>query len=257
MTAPQPCDCHAWARIDDIPASAVGMHSPAEWCAFLELATDILWAATGRRWRGRTSTAEVVLRAAPPRPGEGSYPYHRSWGACGCFAGWSEYGYPLWRDFTGPFRHEAPASIRLPHSDVTRILSVEIDGEPLTAWRLDGAWLTRTDGCPWPVCHDRAVVRYEHGLQPPRGARLACVELAVEFGRAASDDPDRPCRLPQRVQSVTRQGITYETLDDMEFLSQGLTGLYTVDAWIRSVNPYGRPVEASVWSPDLPRARRI
>lgn len=233
------------------------MHSPTQWCAFLELATDILWSATGRRWRGSTATVEVVLRAAPPRPGEGAYPYHRSWGHCGCWVGWSEYGFPVWRDLALPLTHEAPAAVRLPHSDVTEVVSVEIDGAAFSDWRLDGAWITRTDGRGWPVCHDQTVVTYRHGLQPPPGGRAACVELAVEFGRAASDDPDRACRLPERVQSVTRQGITFDALDDMEFLSQGLTGIYSVDVWIRSVNPYGRPRSGQVWSPDLPIARRV
>jgi hypothetical protein len=137
------------------------------------------------------------------------------------------------------------------------VAAVAVDEVAFTAWRLDGAWLTRTDGCGWPTCRERAIVTYQYGRLPPPAGRLACVELAVEFGRASSDNPDRACRLPQRVQSVTRQGISFAALDDMEFLSEGLTGLYSIDLWVRSVNPYGRSAAGSVWSPDLPRARRV
>jgi hypothetical protein len=141
------------------------------------------------------------------------------------------------------------------HPDVTAVTMVAIDEVPFTGWRLDGSWLARTDGCGWPVCHERAVVTYAYGIDPPDAGRLACVELAVEFGRSSSEDPDQPCRLPQRVQSVTRQGITFETLDNMEFLDAGLTGLYLCDAFIKAANPYGRKQAASVWSPDLLRSR--
>ncbi|GAA0897720.1 hypothetical protein [Pseudonocardia zijingensis] len=249
-----PAGCSAWADVDDIPTSAVGMHSPPEWCTYLELATDVLWALTGRRWRGQSLAAEVLLRPEPPRAGEaGGWPWHRSWGTCRCYGGPGLAGL-LWRDPIGG--HVEPTGIRLPHPDVTEVVAVTVDDVAFHAWRLDGSWLTRTDGCGWPTCRDRTLVTYLYGRTPPSAGRLACVELAVEFGRASASNPDRPCRLPQRVQSVTRQGLTFAALDDMEFLSEGLTGLYTVDLWIRSVNPYARPAAGSVWSPDLPRARR-
>lgn len=254
MTAPAPVSgCSAWAGVEDIPARAAGLHHPTAWCGFLALATDVLWAATGRRWRGETLTEEVALRAAPPRPGEGAWPYHRSWGRC-CFTGLDIDGNPRWALGTG--RHHAPAAVRLPRRDVVAVDVVELDGEPFEAWRLDGSWLTRSDGHGWPVCGDRTTVSYRYGHRPPEAGRTACVELAVELGRAAHPNPDQPCALPRRLQSVTRQGITFAALDDMEFLSEGLTGLYGVDLWIRSVNPHGRAQAGSVWSPDLPTAGR-
>lgn len=249
-----PAGCSAWAQVDDLPASAVGLHTEAQWCSYLGMATDILWSATGRRWRGASLTAEVALRAAPPRAGEGGWPYHRSWGHCACFAGTNILG-PRWADAV--YSHHEPAAIRLPHPDVTAVTSVSIDGELFTAWRLDGAWLARTDGRGWSACHDRSVVTYAYGHLPPDAGRMAAVELAVELGRAGSDsdDPDQRCRLPQRVQQVTRQAITYESLDPAGYLDQGLTGITSIDMWIRAVNPHGRKQAARVWSPDIPRAR--
>jgi hypothetical protein len=217
------------------------------------MATDILWSATGRRWRGAGLTAEVVLRAAPPRTGEDSgWSYHRSWGHCACYAGAGILG-PRWAD--APYGHHEPTKVRLPHPDVTSVSVVAVDDVPFDAWRLDGSWLARTDGRGWSACHDRSVVTYAYGHEPPDGGRLAVAQLAVEIGRDAADDPDQPCQLPRRVSSVTRQGLSYDSLDSMEFLDRGLTGLYAIDSWIRAANPHGRKQAATCWSPDLPRAR--
>lgn len=249
-----PSGCSAWAQVDDLPTSAVGLHDEAQWCGYLAMATDILWAATGRRWRGGPLAAEAVLRAATPRPGEAGWPYSRTWGRCGCNAGASASG-PRWADT--PHGHHEPVAIRLPHPDVVAVSAVTVDGQPFVGWQLDGAWLTRTDGHGWSMCRDTTVVTYTYGRPPPDAARMACVELAVELGIAGADDPgEHRCRLPMRVQSLTRQGITYEAIDSATYLDEGLTGITSIDLWLRSVNPYGRRQAAQLWSPDIVRARR-
>lgn len=251
MSAPAASGCATWADLADIPADSAELHAPQAWCGYLELATDVLWAATGRRWRGVELVENAVLRAAPPRAGEDSWSYDRSWGHCPCRIG-TVGNTPIWG--AGQYAHAAPLSVRIPRRDVTTIISVTLDGAPFAAWRLDGVWLTRTDGQPWPVCHERTVVTYRYGRLPPRAGVVACVELALEVGKSAAG---KPCALPKRLQSVTRQGITFAALDSLEFLDKGLTGLPTVDLWIRSVNPRGRAQEAQVWSPDLATARRV
>lgn len=253
MTAPV-SGCSAWAGLEDLPASTAEMHSPQDWCRYLAMATDILWAATGRRWRGPSTTESAVLRAARPRVGEAGWPYDESWGHCACFAGVTADLAPAWA--VGPYQHAAPTSVRLPRPDVTAVESVLVDGVAFDGWELDGSWLSRTDGRGWAVCGERTVVAYAFGREPGEGGQAACVELAVEIGRDASGSPDRACRLPRRLTSVTRQGVTFAALDKLEFLDKGLTGLLTVDMWIKSVNPRGRAQSATVWSPDLPRARR-
>lgn len=248
--------CAAWATYEDLPESAWDLHTTQKWCGYLMAATDILWAATGRRWRGEILTESVTLRPAPPRPGEGGWPYHSSWGHCGCFTGVANNGSLRWADaFRGA--HPAPAAVRLPRPDVTAVTSVLVDGAVFTAWRLDGSWLARIDGDTWPMCRDRVTVTYSFGRLPPDGARVATVELALELGRSTVLNPDQPCQLPRRLQSVTRQGITFAVLDTLEFLDKGLTGLMGVDLWLRSVNPRGRMQAATCWSPDLPVARRL
>lgn len=233
------------------------MFTPAEWCGFLSTATDILWSSTGRRWRGANLTETVALRAAPPRAGEGSWPYSTSWGNCPCYigVGYGQVGwYPQWRPDYG--RHVEPAAVRLPRSDLTGITTVLLDGGVFTDWALDGSWLARTDGQCWPVCGDRTSVTYTFGRVPPIAGVGACVTLAIELARYASPDPDQACTLPRRVTAITRQGISFAAIDDFRGLGDGLTGLFSVDAWIRSVNPKARLQTATCWSPDLAIARR-
>jgi hypothetical protein len=249
--------CSAWATYADLPEGPSRMFSPTEWCGFLSTATDILWSATGRRWRGAEQTETVALRAAPPRAGEGSWPYSETWGQCPCYlgVGYGSTGWvPQWR--LNWIRHTEPVAVRFPRSDVTGITTVLLDGGVFTGWALDGSWLARTDGRTWPVCGDRTSVTYTFGRPPPIAGVGACVTLAVELARYASPDPDEACQLPRRLTSVTRQGISFAAIDDLKFLDDGLTGLYSVDAFIRATNPKGRMQTAAAWSPDLPISRR-
>lgn len=238
----------SWAQIEDLPEDVVELHHSDMWEWYLALATDVLWASTGRRWRGASLAATASLQPAAPRHGDldrtAPSGWHRSWGVCSC-------AIPGWAYIPGR-AHPDPVRVRLPHDDVTRVDAVTIDGEPFTAYRLDGPWLTRTDRRGWPVCGDRAEVTYRYGRLAPLAGKAACVELAVELGKGAAG---KPCNLPKRIQSITRQGISY-TPDDMAFLGEGLTGLYATDLFIRSANPHGRTQAASVWSPDLLTARR-
>jgi hypothetical protein len=60
-----------------------------------------------------------------------------------------------------------------------------------------------------------------------------------------------------RTTSVSRQGVTMQTVDVEDILAKGLTGIYTVDLWILSVNPGGQKSKTTVYSPDMGRARRM
>lgn len=245
--------CSPWADLDDVPDAVREALDDTTLETWLAAASHILWALSGRRWLGGGCEADVVLRAAPPAPGEATYPYDRSWGRCGCWSGgWGADGWPLWlgRPRSG---HAAPYSVRLPHPNVTAVTGVTVGGAPFAAWRLDGGWLARTDGRGWGVCGDAATeVAYTYGLAPPEGGRELAAWLGAELAKAAVGGD---CRLPTRVQSVTRQGVTIAR-DDLAMLDKGRTGIYQVDLWLRAVNPHGRSEEALVWSPDLPSALR-
>jgi hypothetical protein len=84
--------------------------------------------------------------------------------------------------------------------------------------------------------------------------QMAARTLAIEFCKMwAGED----CELPQRVTSISRQGVSYTILDPQDFVQEGRTGLYMVDMFLKSVNPDKARNRARVFSPDTSRARRI
>lgn len=152
-------------------------------------------------------------------------------------------------------RHYSPVAVKLPRDHVTAVTAVTVNGESFAAYRLPGSgWLERTDGKAWEVCGDVTSVSYTWGVPPPESGKRAAVVLAVEFALAWNNDST--CQLPQRVQSVTRQGISVAVLDPQEFLDKGRTGLYLVDLFLSAANPHGLRRRARVWSPDIPVAQR-
>ena len=62
--------------------------------------------------------------------------------------------------------------------------------------------------------------------------------------------------MPQRVTSISRQGVSYTVLDNQDFIDELRTGLYVVDLFLKSTNPDKARAKARVFSPDVPRARR-
>lgn len=151
-------------------------------------------------------------------------------------------------------------------SGVDSVTSVMLDGVELSAsaYRLDNnRYLVRTDGGTWPDCQDMSAdpstpgsntfaVTYASGVPVPAGGQLAAGVLACQLAKAACGDA--ACKLPQRVQRVSRQGVEL-LFDDMSTLwTQGGTGLWIVDSWIASVNVSKRG--GRVASPDFRPVRR-
>jgi hypothetical protein len=97
-------------------------------------------------------------------------------------------------------------------------------------------------------------VTYSYGIEPPTLGKMAARTLAIEFAKLWSGDDD--CMLPQRVTSVSRQGVSYTILDSQDFIDDMRTGIYAVDLFLKSVNPDKARAKARVFTPDLPRARR-
>jgi len=117
---------------------------------------------------------------------------------------------------------------------------------------IDRAQIAPTSNSCWGSCTD-VTITYQYGAVPPIAGVHAATALANQFIWASTDD-DR-CTLPQRVTSVSRQGVSWTLLDTQDFLQEGRTGIYSVDLFLKVVNPDKARMRPRVFSPDLPAAR--
>lgn len=156
---------------------------------------------------------------------------------------------------------DAPYSLAVP-GPVADVIEVEIDGDTLPPenYRVEGRFIIRQDGGSWPTYQDRSLpdgsegtwsITYNKGIAVPVGGQIAAGVLALEIMRALCDDSE--CKLPERVQTITRQGVTMAMMDTFEGLDEGRTGLWLVDSWVSSVT---RPRRGgTVSSPDFNHTR--
>lgn len=260
-------ECGAYANYDD-PAAAQAL-----WEA---VATDLLWNWTGRVF----GVCEVTVRPCGGTCPESFTGWSTFWGRG---PGWDPFfpggggrgpargaaWYPVlvsgrWFNITcgciGSCTCEptGPTVLSLP-GPIQSVTEVRIDGQalPSTAYRVDRKrWLIRTDGGVWPRCQnmladpaadpDTFEVTYEHGIPVPIGGQVAVGRLACELALSACGEE---CALPERIQSLSRQGIsmTFQdlTADTIE------TGIWSIDSWVDSATK-PRPY-ASVKSVDTMR----
>lgn len=267
------CDgvCDAWTAFDD-PAAAQAMYEA--------IASDLLWNWTGRVF----GVCEVVVRPCGGDCSEAFTGWTTFWGRSDNWdpffpAGGGVVGgrpwYPVlvsgrWFNMvcgcagTCQCSPAGPTVLSLP-GPVQSVTEVRINGAalPPTAYRVDRKrWLIRTDGEVWPRCQnmladpatdqDTFEVTYERGIEVPIGGQVAAGRLACELALAACGSD--ACALPERVTTITRQGVTVGFADTYEDLKQGGTGIYSIDTWVASVtvNP---PAYASVKSIDTVRRR--
>jgi len=146
-----------------------------------------------------------------------------------------------------------------PVGDITEVW---LDGAVLdvTAYRVDnGNRLVRTDGECWPVCQDMTEdahgsaafsVTYYRGAGPDPLSLYIAGLLAAEYYKACT--ADKSCRLPARLQSVARQGVTYQ----VAFGEDDLTGIREVDDFVSRLNPYRLKMPPAIVSPDSRRPRQ-
>lgn len=234
--------CTPWCTPADLPDA---VQDGAEGAC--QAASDILYTASGRRWRGTCTREDLVIEVCP-----------------GAGPSWRE----VRRIVLGTGRGVGPRPtyrVQLPDYPVTAVESVAEQRLPTEAvtldgseWRLgNGRWLERlADGqrVAW-VGYD-LVLTYTYGAMPPEGGVRAAVEYATQLQHAAAGDS--ACQLPKRVQSITRQGVTIALLDSFDVFERGMTGLPAVDLWLKSVNPHGISRRAKVVSPDtMQPTRRI
>lgn len=114
----------------------------------------------------------------------------------------------------------------------------------------------KSSGC-WPDCNDLTLpniyegtwsVTVTYGKPVPELVKIAASEFACQLMKRCVG---RPCDLPQRIQSINRQGMSATFLDPMEFLKDGMTGIFLVDLAIKTYNPRKLFKRATVVSPDF------
>lgn len=233
-----------WIVDDDLgPCASVG--TPEQRARAIAVATELLYVASGRRFACHVDVvrpqqtnaacgcgASLVERAAAVRDG---------WPACGCGGG----------------------EIVLP-GPVSEIVAVTVDGAVLDAGAytlFDNRRLVRIDGNAWPCCQNLSLpagavgtwqIEYRHGTQPPVSGLSAAIELACETARFLAGDTN--CRLPRRLQTVTRQNVTVAVTDTQDFLDKGRIGLPLADYFLTYFGAPSRTGRrARIASPDTVR----
>jgi hypothetical protein len=92
-------------------------------------------------------------------------------------------------------------------------------------------------------------VDYRYGLTKlPESVDRAHSVLTDELTKAYAG---QPCRLPERITSVSRQGVSWTMIDPYDFLDNGRTGLYEVDSVLSHYNRGGAKARARTFSPDF------
>lgn len=249
--SPWPFEC-ACCKIDGASPEVTGNAIMA--------ATEILWAASGRRF------GECDVTGLMPCP-DGCDVTWGSWlNPTG--AGWGAWPNPAlisgrWFNLgcggcAGSCSCNSVSQFTLP-SPVSSVTQIVIAGAPVPtgSYRLEN-WrhVVRTDGLQWPTCNDGSwLVDVVVGNPVPTLGLLAAAELACEMVKACT--PGQTCRLPVRVQVLTRQGITQQFIDPEKFFTEGRIGLYLSDLFVQTFNPGGLKSRPLVVSPDRPVPRRV
>ncbi|AUM19880.1 hypothetical protein CSW53_13070 [Rhodococcus ruber] len=208
-----------------------------------DLAVSVLWALSGRQF----GQCPVIARPCPQTCSTSSGTYGAGW--------FPVFADGQWRNLTcgcpGSCTASGPKVVHLP-GPVGEVLTVTVAGVILdeAAWHLEGDRLYRVDGADWPRQDMNSpsgsdgtwTVTYTRGIPVPDGVGTLVGILTKEFLDACGGGK---CRLPRRVQSVSRQGVSYQMVDPTDIYRSGKTGLAEIDIWLAAVNPIAlqqRPV---------------
>ena len=168
--------------------------------------------------------------------------------------------------------------VHLPGRPIISVESVKLGGQEVTGWEVENrssirlprtcnSWIWSSSGWSWTgygSLHDALypkkcgplIVEYTYGSPPPEQIEKAIESLTCELDKAYSGDWGS-CRLPERVTSISRQGMDMTILDPQDFLENGKTGIVEVDLAISIFNRGKAKRRARVYSADYLPARRL
>lgn len=150
-------------------------------------------------------------------------------------------------------------NLRLRHTPVRSIESITFLGrtlDPSEYTLRNNAYIVREHSLPWllePI--NDLTVSYTYGTPPPAAGKRAALRLANEL--ILSDMGSANCSLPERISSVSRQGVSYTIMDPQTFMKEGKVGIYEVDLFLATVNPNKAKKRPKVFSVDRSRGERI
>lgn len=132
------------------------------------------------------------------------------------------------------------SAVVVPGDPIIDVTEITVDGtvvDPSLYALVDRRKIVRTDGEWWPCCQhvERAAtedgtfsVSYRYGAIPGQALLLALEVLACELATGWANDGE--CRLPRRLTSLVREGVSMAVLDPLQFLNDRKFGIYEVDA---------------------------
>lgn len=247
-------------------------YSPAVQQQALDFATYMIWAATGRQY----GLCQDTVRPCGTQRSDGFPAAGWYWDGYGTWIPyiWNGDWFNCWCGGGGPngcASCDPQCRVYLP-GPVNSIVNVQVNGATLPAsgasgynfFVLNEQWLIRTDTTQcWPMCADQNLspgdptafeVTYLRGRQPPSILTTAVSQYACEYAKGCVG---APCRLPFRIQSISRQGVSVQLATIEDVLKNGLTGLWEVDQAIMMVNPYGLKGRTRYYSPDLLEGNQV
>lgn len=280
MAEPSRSTCSPWATELDVCPPCNEYDFPLGLLdTTLQIASDLLFELSARQFPGlcsdkfRPCSQRIIYDGYPYR--QSSFPYYQSWSpltfgggfgdgfsggvsSCGCNTGLPSCG-------CGGL-----SELSLGVRPLVSIEEVKIDGViiPASSYRIDDyKTLVRIDGERWPCCQnlrladtelDTFSVSATFGVSPPAAGIHAAAILACELALACTPAAPGECRLPPKVQAVTRQGVSMVMLSPVELLQNGKTGIAEIDYFLVTYNPRGRRMSSAVFSPDVrSRARHV
>ena len=220
-----------------------------------QMASNVLWAMSGRKYSGITTVTERYITSldAFRYGGVSSKTFFPT------LINGSVENVPVedWRD--SAYQSDGSSSlsrIKLrgkPVQEIHLVRSIYTGTiiEPDTYYVAEHASIIAYKGTPWPP--GNLEITYTYGMKPPVAGRQAARVFATELINLWEGND---CALPDRITSISRQGVSYTVLDNQDFLDNMRIGIYSIDLFLKTANPAKALAPSRVFSVDAPRARR-